>query len=58
MAFAEDANRLSPGVLALAESISWLADEGVSTFDLGQDLAYKAAWADSVDETITLVVAG
>lgn len=55
---AHDADHAELGVghlLQLAQ-LRLLEAEGVATYDLGMDMAYKHRWADRVDETISVVI--
>lgn len=47
---------LSPGALLQVAQIEALAAEGVSTYDLGIDMAYKRHWGDEPIDTHTLAV--
>lgn len=48
--------RLSLGSLLQVQQIAALAEEGVSTYDMGIDLPYKRRWADGSVDTVTLAV--
>lgn len=47
---------LSLGNLMQQHTVASLCEEGVAHYDLGTDMAYKRAWAESVVETVPLVV--
>lgn len=47
--------QLSLGNLLQFETVGRLTDEGVHTYDLGTDMAYKRNWAESVVETVPLI---
>ncbi len=53
----DDAYRdLSPGNLAQIKMIQALCQEAVMCYDLGSELEYKAQWAESLVETVPLVI--
>ncbi len=52
----EDGRELALGNAAQLHLIRSLCDEGVQTYDLGQDMPYKRKWGESVVESIALVV--
>ncbi len=54
MSYDDRYRRLSLGNQAQFEMIRWLAEEGVSTYDLGQDIPYKERWSDSNVESVAL----
>lgn len=56
MSYHDDFGELSPGNLVQLEMIQRLCDEGITTYDMGQAMDYKARWTDDVFETIALVV--
>ncbi len=56
LAYAEEARSLSIGNLLQLGQIRRLAHEGVTRYDLGQDIAYKAAWSDYLSVTDTMVL--
>ncbi len=56
LAYAESARALSIGNLLQLGQMHRLADEGVTRYDLGQDMAYKLAWSDELFVTDTLVL--
>ncbi|MCC6625575.1 MAG: GNAT family N-acetyltransferase [Deltaproteobacteria bacterium] len=52
----DDAHRsLALGNVMQAMMIMWLGEEGVMVYDLGSDMEYKARWAETPMETVTLV---
>jgi CelD/BcsL family acetyltransferase involved in cellulose biosynthesis len=57
VSFDEAHARLSPGVLAHLEMIAFLADEGVTRYDLGTDMEYKRRWGEVGLRTEAMVVA-
>ncbi len=54
--FDDDFRSRSLGNVMQAESIARLCDEGVRIYDLGSEMDYKARWAESAFETVTLLV--
>lgn len=56
LSYTTDAADLNIGHLLQWAQISALEDEGVHTYDLGMDMAYKRRWADAVDPSLVLVV--
>lgn len=58
LAYAESARALSIGNLLQLGQMYRLAGEGVTRYDLGQDMAYKHAWSDELFVTDTLVLRG
>lgn len=56
LSYDEDYRKISPGNLVQLAIIERLCDEGVLAYDLGSELDYKARWAESRLETITMWV--
>jgi len=56
LAYAESVRTLSIGNLLQLGQMHRLAAEGVTRYDLGQDMAYKHAWSDELFVTDTLVL--
>jgi hypothetical protein len=56
LSYDDELSRLSLGNLVQLEMIERLCEEGVSRYDLGSELEYKARWAESRLETVTLWV--
>lgn len=57
LSFTTEVRRLSIGHLLQLEEIRHLAATGLAhTYDLGMDMDYKRAWADRVEQSITLIV--
>ncbi len=56
LAYDDDLAALSIGNLLQLAQMAELVGEGIVTYDLGQDIAYKASWSDEVFVTHTLVV--
>lgn len=56
VSFDDEARDLSLGNLAQLAMITALCDEGVSAYDLGSELEYKKNWAESLFETVSVVV--
>jgi hypothetical protein len=54
--FDDDFRSRSLGNVMQAESIARLCHEGISIYDLGSEMDYKARWAESALETVTLLV--
>lgn len=54
--FDDDFRSRSLGNVMQAESIARLCEEGVRLYDLGSEMDYKARWAESAFETVTLLV--
>lgn len=48
--------KLSPGNLSQIHMIRALCEEGVDCYDLGSELEYKNQWAESMLETVPLVI--
>jgi hypothetical protein len=55
VSFDADYQAWGPGKLAHLEMIRRLAGEGVSAYDMGQDMDYKHRWAETVAESVTLI---
>jgi hypothetical protein len=56
LSYDEDYRKLSPGNLVQLAIIEHLCEEGIESYDLGSELDYKARWAESRLETITMWV--
>ncbi len=56
MSFHDDYRTHSPGSLAQLHMIENLCDEGVDSYDLGSDMAYKQRWAEAGIETMAVIV--
>lgn len=56
LSYDNDYRKISPGNLVQLEIIKKLCEEGVALYDLGSELDYKARWAESRLETITMWV--
>ena len=57
LAYAAEAGRLSLGNLLQLGQMERLAAEGVTHYDLGQDMAYKEVWSDELFVTDTVLLA-
>jgi len=57
LAYAEEVARLSLGNLLQLGQMERLVADGVSRYDLGQDMAYKEAWSDELVVTDTVLLA-
>jgi CelD/BcsL family acetyltransferase involved in cellulose biosynthesis len=55
MSFDENFRELELGNAMQILMLQRLQYEGLSIYDLGSDMAYKARWSDQVFETVTLV---
>lgn len=55
LSYAVDAAPFGVGHLLQWEQVRRLADEGISTYDLGMDMEYKRRWADRHDTTMSIV---
>ena len=56
LSFVEEASELSVGHLLQAWQMAALEPEGLTTYDLGMDMAYKRRWADRAEPSLTLVI--
>ncbi len=57
LSFTTEVRALSVGHLLQLHEIQHLAETGLAhTYDLGMDMDYKRAWADGVEQSITLIV--
>lgn len=56
LAYATEAHRLSVGNLLQLGQMRLLAEEGVTRYDLGQDMAYKVVWSDELFVTETVLL--
>jgi len=56
LAYAESARPWSVGNLLQLGQMERLVAEGVTRYDLGQDIAYKVAWSDELFVTDTLLI--
>lgn len=56
LAYDDDRASLSIGNLLQLGQMAELVEEGITVYDLGQEMAYKASWSDEMDVTTTLVV--
>ncbi len=56
MSFDDAYRNHSPGSLAQLRMIEYLCDEGVQSYDLGSDMAYKRRWAEEGIETMAVIV--
>ena len=57
LSYVEGVRELAVGHRLQLAQLHHLEAEGVVTYDLGMDMAYKRRWADRVDETFAVVVA-
>lgn len=57
LSFIDMYRHLGAGNLAQIELVAQLISEGVTRYDLGMDMAYKAKWAEQVQETFTRLIA-
>jgi len=58
LGYAEEVRPLGIGHVLQLHQLEALPREGVHTYDLGMDMEYKRRWADRIDETFTVLVAG
>jgi hypothetical protein len=54
--YAEDWSRYSIGNLLQLETIRWLCEDGISRYDLGQAMGYKARWGELELQTENLLL--
>jgi hypothetical protein len=58
LAYVEEVRALSVGHRLQLEQLRRLGIEGIRTYDLGMDMEYKRRWADTVEETFSIIVVG
>ncbi len=56
LSFHRDHGAFGLGHVLQAEQLERLVGEGVHRYDLGMDMPYKRRWADTVDETFSLII--